>query len=156
VYVPFLICCWSDVFLAGKRFLLGSRPRGNSAFAAVIADAGRGSVDDGLVVDVVDDSGVHAVDRGVVEEVSAIPIAALIANAAISEAVVDAAVESYLRAPPSCIPYIGAVTPAPVARSPQETNLGRGQPRTNSRASRDSRRQGSPVAHRRVEPEVQL
>src|ERR1700751_1357219 len=57
-----------------------------------------------------------------VEEVSTAPVAALISDSEIAEAVIDAAVETYVRSPIARVPDIDAITPTPVARSPQHSH----------------------------------
>jgi hypothetical protein len=76
-----------DEFLWGWLGLDAARP-------AVEADIGDVRiVDDGLVVDVRDVDGAEIAHCPVVHEDSALPVAALEANAAIAEAVIDAAIE---------------------------------------------------------------
>jgi hypothetical protein len=88
--------------------------------AAVVADA-RGIVviRDAVVVDVTDDSHVHARDGGVVVEGSVAPIAAFIAVAVVAVPVVHATIEADVRAPVAVVPAITAAIVAPVARSPE-------------------------------------
>src|ERR1700723_3379078 len=50
------------------------------------------------------------------------PVPALISDSEIAEAVIDAAVETYVRSPIPCVPDVDAITPTPVARSPQHSN----------------------------------
>ena len=67
----------------------------NPAVPAVIADmVERGVVDYGLVVDVVNIRDVNVIHRAVVVEAAVIPISALIADATISKAVIDATVKA--------------------------------------------------------------
>src|SRR5262249_6788033 len=80
------------------------------------------------VVDVVDGRHVHVGDGGVVVERVASPVAADVTDAEVAEAVVDAAVETYVWAPVSGVPYVHAVRPSPVARRPQRANEGRDHP----------------------------
>ena len=103
----------------------------HSTPAAVIADVVVGGVvDHGFVVDVVNIRDVDVVHRAVVVEGSVVPISALIADAAITEAVVDAAVEADLRAPVAIIPGVGVATPAPITRSPEQARFRSHHPRT--------------------------
>src|SRR4051812_15442922 len=64
------------------------------------------------------------VDAAVVIEIPAVPIAAFIAFTEITEAVIDAAVESNVRAPIAGVPKICAAVPAPVTRGPEQARLG--------------------------------
>lgn len=114
-----------DVSFARVFFFFGCRSRSGSTLAAVIADAVYVHVvNDRLRVRVMDDRGVYVHDRGVVEKVSALPISALEAGANVSESVVDAAIEADICSPIASVPEIGAVAPAPISRSPEETGLG--------------------------------
>jgi len=123
-----------EMRLAGKGLLLLRRSGGNSIGAAV--EAGVGVVDDGRVVDdggvhvgVANDGGVH-VDCGcVVGEDAAAPLAAGEAAAAITEAIVHAAVEANLCSPITAMEDIlTAVTIAPVPRCPEIAGLGSDDP----------------------------
>jgi hypothetical protein len=62
---------------------------------------------------------VDVVDRAVVVEVAAAPVAALIADANVAEAVIDAAIVADVGAPIAAVELIAVVTPAPVARRPK-------------------------------------
>ena len=94
------------------------RTNGDSASAAVIGDASVVVDDDGVVVDV-GDVDVHAVDGAIVVEVIASPIAAVIAEAGVAEAIVDAAVEADVGAPVSAIEAPAVVVPTPVTGGPE-------------------------------------
>src|SRR5258708_6403933 len=79
------------VSAAGTLLLFGCRSRVGSTVAAVVADAVHaGIVDDGLVVRVVNNRGVYIHDRGVVEEVAALPVSALEASTHVSESIENA------------------------------------------------------------------
>src|SRR5579862_1700025 len=100
-----------------------------STISAVVADVVVCSVvDNGLVVDIVNIRDVHIIHRAVVIERSVSPISALIADPAISEAVVHATVEADLRTPVAAIPRIGVATPTPITRRPQHASLGSHHP----------------------------
>jgi hypothetical protein len=78
----------------------------DSASAAVVAHAVHGYVvDHSLVIDV-NIGDVYVVDAAVVEKVSSVPIAASVAGAEISEAVVNAAVEANVRTPVTGVPKV--------------------------------------------------
>jgi hypothetical protein len=76
-------------------------------------------VDDGLVVGIGDDGRINLSDGGVVKEDSVIPISALVADAAITEAVVDAAIISDVWPPISGVPNVNPTVVAPVAGRPE-------------------------------------
>ena len=119
-----------EVSAAGNPLLFGCRSRVGSTVAAVVADAVHaGIVDDGLVVCVVNNRGVYIHDRGVVEELPALPVSALEASAHVSESIENATVEPDPFSPVASVPDVNAVAPAPISRSPQETNFGRESPR---------------------------
>jgi hypothetical protein len=73
--------------------------------------------DDGAAVDVSDIGHVHVHHGAVVEECAASPFAATKTYAAVSEAVVNAAVEADVRSPIASVPAIEAARKAPVARA---------------------------------------
>jgi hypothetical protein len=56
--------------------------------------------------------------RSVVSEAAAIPIAAIIAAARIAEAIVDAAVETYVITPVATVPTVPSLIEIPVGRCP--------------------------------------
>src|ERR1700686_184653 len=127
--VPGLRGCWREVPAAGSPLLFGCRSGIGSAVAPVVADAVRARiVDDRLVVRVMNDRGVYAHDRGVVEELPALPVSALEAGAYVSESIKNATVEADLFSPVASVPEVNAVAPAPISRSPQETDFRRENP----------------------------
>jgi hypothetical protein len=75
------------------------------------------------------DRGVYAHDRGVVEELPALPISALEAGAHVPESIKNATVEADLFSPVASVPEVNAVAPAPISRSPEETDFGGENPR---------------------------
>ena len=104
---------------------------GNSTLAAVKADVvHRGFVDHGLAVNIRYIRDVHITHRAVVEEVSVIPISASVADTAVAEAVVNAAIEANTLAPVAFIPGEGVAAPTPIAGSPEQAHGGRLDPRT--------------------------
>ena len=126
--------------------------RVDPAVAAVEADAVRGLVHPG-VVNVVDDVGVHAIQRRVVEKMPVVPASAFITVAEISEAIVDPAIETYRQAPVAFIEEESGVAPTPIARSPQDIRVREPSPmcpapsnsrypKPNTLASRYNRRRG--------------
>jgi hypothetical protein len=102
---------------------LRGRAGSGSPRATVIAHIVHGSiVDNGLVIDIGNVGRAYVVYFAVVIEPPVIPISALIADARITVAIVDAAVETDLGTPISGIPDVDAVAPAPIARSPEQTD----------------------------------
>ena len=77
----------------------------------------------GLVIDIRDIGDIHVGHRAVVEKPAAAPFTTLEAFAEVSEAVINAAVESDMRAPIAGIPKIDAVVPTPVSGGPQKANF---------------------------------
>jgi hypothetical protein len=95
----------------------------DAASASVVGDAGVVVDDDRTVVDV-GDTRVDAVNGAIVVEVIAVPVAAVIADAGVSEAVVDAAVEADVRAPEATVKAPAVAIPAPVAGGPEGAIVG--------------------------------
>jgi hypothetical protein len=102
-------------------------PVSDAASPSVVGDTGVVVDDDGAVVDV-GDVDVDPVDGAVVVEVVAAPIAAVVADAGVAEAVVDAAVKADVGAPESAVKAPASVIPAPVARGPEGAVVGWGTP----------------------------
>src|SRR5579863_1511526 len=123
LHVLHLSACRRNMPVACRRFVSSGWPGIHSTFTAVVADPILGAVDDGFVVDVVDDCYVHIGHRPVVEKVSIVPASAREAFSKIAEAVVDAPVESDLRAPIAVIVNKRAVRPSPVRRGPKKTDF---------------------------------
>src|SRR4029077_14392756 len=113
-----------------RRLLLGGgRARRDAAGAAGIADVIDGDVIDyRRVVDVGDMNVGNIIDAAVVIELVATPVTALIAMTGVAVAVVHTAVEADLRPPEAGIPEIEPIPPAPIARCPQKSHLGRLNP----------------------------
>jgi hypothetical protein len=103
------------------------RPCVDAASAAIVGDAGVVIDDDGAVVDV-GDVDVDVVDGAVVVEVIAVPIAAVVADAGVAEAVVDATVEADVRPPEAAVEAPAVLVPAPVARGPESAVVRRSTP----------------------------
>src|ERR1035438_10198211 len=104
-----------------------SRPE--SAGAAVVTHAiHRRVVDHGFRIHVMNLGPVHVHDRGVVKEISALPISALEARAPISESIVDTAVEADMFSPVPGIPKISSVAPSPIPGGPQKSRFRRKHP----------------------------
>jgi hypothetical protein len=105
----------------------GPRSVDDAAPAPVVRDAGVVVDDDGAVVDV-GDAGADPIDGAVVVEGVAIPIAAVIADAGVAKAVIDAAIETDVTAPVAAMKAPAIAVPAPVAGGPESTVVGRGAP----------------------------
>src|SRR5262245_37909665 len=115
-----LRCRWLSVSFARPSHFLGRRFDRNSAGPIDADIVYRHVFDDGLIVGMGDDGSVHLGDRGVVEEHPVVPISALVTDPAITEAVIDAAIISDVRAPVSGVPNISGIIVAPVAGRPKQ------------------------------------
>src|SRR5580700_2940423 len=105
----------------GIRFLLCTGTSSYAALAAIESYVRVVVYDHRAVnVDVGNVDRVHMHHGGVIEEMAAAPFAAAKARAKVSEAVINAAVKSDLRAPVAGIPYVQTIVPAPVPGSPQQ------------------------------------
>ena len=113
----------SDVPLVCGCFFLPRRAIVDSAMA-VIADAYIVSHIHLRFVHVVNHGHVYVGHCAVVEEMAVVPTPAFKTVAEVSEAIVDAAVETYCRSPIAGIPDKTAAAPAPVARRPEKPTSG--------------------------------
>jgi len=95
----------------------------DAAIASVVAHPALGPVNDGFVVNVANVCNIHVHHGAIVEEATVIPASACKALAKIPEAVVDAAIETDLRAPVAVVKNVAAVSPRPVWWSPQVTDF---------------------------------
>jgi hypothetical protein len=111
----------------GSSFRQGG-PEVDAPSSTVVAHAVVVVHDHRVVVDVVDVDFIDAVDGAVIEEAIAVPVTALIAMAAIAEAIVDAAIEADVRAPVSAMEEISTAEEAPVRRRPECADVGCGNP----------------------------
>jgi hypothetical protein len=114
-------------FVQNRQFG-GGRPGVESASTSHIAHVYVGDVRDSVVIHIVNDSGVHVVDRAVVSKLVMIPIPALIAAADITVAVIDAAVVANVMTPIPVVPAIATVVISPVGRGPKRTHKRRNYP----------------------------
>src|SRR5580698_11549037 len=103
--------------------------------AAGAVEAGVVDVDDGVAlndgavdVDVRYVDAAEVGDRAVVGEDSAAPLTAEEADAAVAEAVVDAAIEADMRTPVAGVPSVESAGITPVARGPEKADRGRLHP----------------------------
>lgn len=108
-----------------------SGSRRGSAIPAVVAHA----IDRGVVVRdcgvvcIVDNRRIHVCDGGVVAIDISLPPATVKTFTGISISVINPAVETDLRCPITRIPAIPAINPCPITRSPEQTWVGRQDPR---------------------------
>jgi hypothetical protein len=108
------------------------RPNVESAGAAGIAHFGSGVIGDVVVVYIANDRGIHIVDGAVVVERTSVPIAALIAAAPITEAVIDTAIVANVRTPIAVAPEIAPANERPIRRRPERADV-----RSNDPCSRN-------------------
>ena len=88
------------VHLTRGSQLLGGWGSYNATLSSIVAHfSGIGIDDDGFVVNIDDVDIRHIVDGAIVEKGSIVPIAALVAQARITETINNAAIETYMRAP---------------------------------------------------------
>ena len=114
----------STVRLVREGCLLGRWAGGDSASAAVKCDVRVIVYDDGLVVDIRHVGDIHIGHRAVIEELAAAPFSAHESFSEESEPVVDAAIETNVRAPIAGIPNIEAIVPTPISGGPQIAHFG--------------------------------
>ena len=97
-----------------------------SALSAVEAHTSAAAVvsADSAVVNVMHHGNVHIVNGAVVIEVPAAPVAALVADADIAEAVIHAAIEADMRTPVATVKAITVIVVAPVAGRPERALVG--------------------------------
>jgi hypothetical protein len=112
-----------DVAFLGVGLLPSSGLCPDTATSAVVADT-IDRVDDGPLVDVVDDGDVYVVYSSVVEEPSSTPVTAFVAHSDVTVTVVDSTVEANVWTPISDIPEIHAIRPSPISWRPEEADLG--------------------------------
>jgi hypothetical protein len=132
-FVMFLKGCPALVLVVLGQALIGARVVMDAARAAAEGDvtvAGDEASFDTPVIreGVVDVAVVHMHDHGVVVEVMAAPLSAGKAKAAVTEAVVHAAVIADARSPVSLMEAIPATFPAPVGGRPQRAIIRGGDP----------------------------
>src|ERR1039458_4959046 len=117
-----------DMSLTRRSLVFRPRTRVDSTVATVIADVVLVVVPHGGVVNIVNVGDVHVVHGTVVEKVSAVPTPAFVTLTEIAEAVIDPAVEAYVRTPVAVIENKSVAAPAPIGWSPQETDFRRHHP----------------------------
>src|SRR5262249_51405599 len=107
----------------GRPFFFRCGPIVKATTSTVIANPGHVALVDGRLIDVVNDSDVHAVHGFVVEEVPALPTSALITTAEIAIAIVHTAIKADDWPPIAFMENESAATPSPIGRGPEETRL---------------------------------
>ncbi len=100
---------------------------GNAPSTAVVGNATVVVHDNRAVVDV-GDVDINAVDGAVVVEVIAVPVATVITDTGVAEAIVDATVEADMGAPKAAMEAPTATPPAPVTGGPEGSVVGRSAP----------------------------
>src|SRR5277367_3267345 len=116
------------VMLTSGRFFLGSGTHLHATASSVKADAIDCRLVDPGVVNVSIDVDVYAANGLVVEEMSVVPAASVIAMTKITVAVANPAVETNLCSPVAIMEEIPAVVPTPVTWSPEIADFGRHDP----------------------------
>src|SRR5579859_1503193 len=117
--------CVEVAIMVGELFFT-IRASIDAATAAIEADAVPVSIEaviDAAVVKVADYVYVDAIHVAVVEELAPAPFASEETDARITEAVVDATVEADMASPIAAMPDVNAVTPTPIAGSPQQAGF---------------------------------
>src|SRR5579863_5279431 len=141
-----------DVFLLRIGAILNRWSGGDPTCASVVADPVHCRiVDHRGVVSVVNVGDVHVIHRTVVFELSVIPTAAFIALTTVTEAIIDSAIEAYVRPPIAFIEGKCAAVPTPITGGPEITGLRSHDP--GARHKEVTVRAVGPVARR---PEIAL
>lgn len=111
----------SLVLLALRSELLRGRSGRNATGPAVVADMVHGVVvdDDRPVIDIGNVGDVHIGHAAVVIEVASAPLATVEADSGVAETVVNAAIETDVRAPVAAMENVEAIVPAPPRRGPE-------------------------------------
>src|ERR1019366_373177 len=117
-----------DMSLTRHRLVFRPWTRADSAVATVVADVAHIVVHHAGVINIVDVGDVHVVHGTVVKKVSAVPTPAFVTLTEIAEAVIDPAVEAYVRTPVAVIENKSVASPTPIGWSPQETDFRRHHP----------------------------
>ncbi len=117
----------ANVRFAIEPLLLSRRPRRQSTVTSVIAHVGMTDIHV-PTVDIRDVRIPEVVRIAVIIELAVIPMAALITVPVIAVTITNTTVKANVRAPITIMETIAAVTPAPPAWRPKETNLGRQDP----------------------------
>lgn len=100
------------------------RSRGKATPATVVGNASVVVDDHGAVVNMSDVDEVNSIDRAVVIEVVPTPVAAVVAESGIAEAVINTAIEADMRTPVPSVKAPTIVVPAPVTGGPKSAIVG--------------------------------
>jgi hypothetical protein len=112
-----------DMSFVGSSLFLRSRTLVYTAVAAIEANTGYGSVVYSCLVNVMNLGDVDVGHRTIVKKVVVVPTSTFEAMTKVTKAIVDPAVETYLRTPITIIENVSAVSPTPIARGPKKTNF---------------------------------
>jgi len=123
---------WGRTLLAQDGLLGRNRPHVHSAASSVVADARVIYDRHVLFIHVVYHRNVHIGYGAVIVEPPAVPVAAIVAAAGVSEAVIDTAVETDVRSPISPMQTVAASAETPVGRSPERADVRRHHPRARN------------------------
>jgi len=149
-----------NMSLVSRSLFLRRGTSVNPAVAAVVADVVDLALVHPGVVNVVDRVDVHVIHSGVVVKMPVVPASALVATTEITVAIVDPAVETYVRSPVTrCRPNPNSsgsrgsrlAEPAPMFPVPSNS---RHQPKPSTQESRYSRRRGKEAGRRRAVQEA--
>ena len=120
----------TDMVLVSVGLFLRCGPRFHPTASTVVADVSFGDIRHRSVVGVVNDGGVYVIHVSIVGEVATFPAAPLITDAAVAEAIIDAAIEAHLWPPISFVEKERALAPAPITGRPEKADLRCFHPRT--------------------------
>jgi len=112
-----------NMSLVSRSLFLRRGTSVNPAVAAVVADVVDLALVHPGVVNVVDRVDVHVIHSGVVVKMPVVPASALVATTEITVAIVDPAVETYVRSPVTWIEKKPAAAPTPIVRGPEVADL---------------------------------
>src|SRR6266404_9940848 len=115
--------CRRNMFLSRRSLFFRLRTTVDSTVAAVVADASDRRIMHGRVVNVVNLGDINVVHCSVVEKAAIFPTPAFVALTEVGKAVHDPAVETDARTPVAVIKNKALAAPAPIARSPKETDF---------------------------------
>ena len=102
----------------------GPRAYLDAAGTSIEADSFIGAIFDAIVVDIVNHCHIQVVDGAVVIEVAAIPVAALIPDTHVAEAIIHSTVEANVWSPIASIKLVAIMPVAPVAGRPKRAFIG--------------------------------
>lgn len=119
---------WGEMSIARSSFFTRTSASAGSTVTAVVAYVTGVALVCSCVVIIVFCITVNIIHRRVVIEMPMVPAAAIITVAEVSEAIVDAAVKPYGRAPVTFIKQKAVPARTPITRSPQISSLGRHHP----------------------------